>query len=194
MRQSVESEYNMQGLGQLLQLYGGAAAETEYEYKHLSEQFKDISERRKEENNRERREKMKRQLHKLKSEMGAAQEKIAGYSRSAMQMLNEADQKLDKLAIEGVSKFKEADRKFDEYVKNSVDSLVGRMGSITRDFGRSGPSESSSMFGSPSRRSGPSVSSSVFGSPSRRTQDSIPMSPPRYDSDSGTFDLPSRYT
>jgi len=124
MRQSVESEYNMQGLGQLLQLYGGAAAETEYEYKHLSEQFKDISERRKEENNRERREKMKRQLHKLKSEMGAAQEKIAGYSRSAMQMLNEADQKLDKLAIEGVSKFKEADRKFDEYVKNSVDSLV----------------------------------------------------------------------
>ena len=94
----MESEYNMQGMGQLMQLYGGAAQETEAEYQRLQQQFKAISKKRKEEDDEARRAKMKRALIKLKENMNLAQEKLSGYARGAMKMLQEADRKLDESA------------------------------------------------------------------------------------------------
>ena len=164
MRHSSESEYNMQGLGQLLQLYGGAAEQTEEEYRRIQSQFQDISKRRKEENNKEQRRMMKQRLKSLQSELSQVRDKLAGYSRGAMNILREADKKLDEKIIRGYNKFKEADRNLDEKFLgalkksgNSIKAMGSRFNAIDSHTKVNSPRKSG-----PRKSGPPSDNSSIF--------------------------------
>jgi hypothetical protein len=141
MRHTVESEYNMQGMGQLLQLYGGAAQETEAEYQRVLDQFKAISKQRKRENDTERKAKMKSALLKLKERMDYAKEKLSGYSRGAMKMLMEADSKLEVSADRLVKKIKEDVEKDTESIK----SFGRRLRKVQKEYSDGDASDASSV-------------------------------------------------
>lgn len=171
----------MQGLGQLVQLYGGAAAATEAEYQRLKAEFEAISRKRSAENSMERRGFFKKQLASIQAGMDAAQERLHKILIGAKTAIDQAESAFEKQLQAGLKGTRSLVKASNQSVGDFKQKLEANRAAYKSDSDTSSISSASSAS-SVDSNSG-SDASSLFMDSSVGSTGSRSISPPRYSFD-----------